>query len=103
MTLPTSELNAFSLPALYSATAACVGREHFVDDLLDCADVGDLSKAALFDDRVGVAFAGPHRVEDFLGDLAGDRAVLDAAMSPASCVRHDAALRRIDFGTVERS
>ena len=80
ITLPTSELNAFSLPARNFGDDRRVRREHVVDDLLDRAGVGDLRRPLRGDDRVGVAavLAGPHRVEDVLGDLAGDRAVGDA-------------------------
>ena len=34
------------------------------------------------------ALARPHRLEHFLGDLAGDRVVLDAVEQPAERVRH---------------
>jgi hypothetical protein len=44
--------------------------------------VTDLREAARGDDRIGLALAGPHRGENFLRDLAGDRAVRDRASSP---------------------
>ena len=40
--------------------------------------VGDLFQAACFDDVVSAALARPHRFKHFFGDLARDRAVLNA-------------------------
>src|SRR5690606_38185814 len=49
-----------------------------VHERLDGRRIADLAQAAAFDDGIGVAFALPHGVEYFLGDLAGDGAILDA-------------------------
>lgn len=47
--------------------------EHFVDDLLEGAGVGNLLEAELFDQGIDVrAFLGPERREDGLGPLLID-------------------------------
>ncbi len=74
--LPTSELNAFSRPARNSATIAGLAARTSSTMLLDRAVVGDLRQAFALDNRVRIAVShDPHRVEDLLRDLAGDRVV----------------------------
>jgi hypothetical protein len=63
-----------------------VGGQHFVDDRLSGAAVGDLLEALGFDDGVGRSLSPvPQRLEDLLGDGVGDGVVGDARTRPASC------------------
>ena len=56
----------------------------------DGARVGDLLQALGLDDGVGRFALGPHRLEHFLGDLAGDGLVDDPLQQAAQLRGQDA-------------
>ncbi len=91
--LADEEAEDLLLAAAVLLDLAGVGGDDLVDDLLDGAAVGDLLEALLGDDGVGVLAALPHLLEDGLGDLAGDGAVVDALQHPGEHLRRRPAPR----------
>ena len=102
ITLPTSELNAFSLPARYSATMAGLAAITS-STIFSIAPASEICLQALRPMIASaLAFAGPHGVEDFLGDLAGDGAVGDALQQRAQLRGADRRMRDLDLRRVQR-
>ena len=85
ITWPTNQPIAFGLDLGIGDLVRVLG-DDFVDDLLDCAEVGDLFHPALFDDRARIAAFGPDDLEQILGDFSGNCAVGDQ-------IEHGAKLR----------
>ena len=103
MTLPTSELKAFSLPALYSATIAGVRGEGVVDDLLDRAFVGDLAQAflSMIASRIALRPPTSRRRHPWRSCRRSCRRQC-AAATRASCGARNRRLRDLDLGLVQR-
>ena len=80
ITLPTSELNAFSLPARNSATIAGLAAitSSTIFSIAPASEICVRPFAAMIA-SASPLLAGPHRVEHVLRDLAGDRAVARCA------------------------
>src|SRR6188474_533092 len=75
--LPDEKPEELVLAAAILGKLLRIGRHDGVDRLLDRGAVGDLPETLRVDDLVRTASLGPHRLEDFLGELARDRVVAD--------------------------
>ncbi len=85
MIWPTRKPSTCCLPARNCSTCVGFAAMTSADELVDGARVGDLREPALLDDLVDGAFARPDGLEDFLRDLAGDRAGRDLVEQRREC------------------
>src|ERR1700722_2900723 len=80
-----------------------IGGDHGVDRGFDRRLIGDLAPAARLDDRVGILAFVPHRLENVLGDLAGDGVVGNSSQQLSQRGRRDAAVTDLHAVAVEQT